>query len=717
MTETLKMLVEQNILHSTHQPDGHWAVDFGSAIKQISSQQPLPMPPNVREVILARLGRLSETAASMLVAGAVLGRACRFERLCQVAGIEELEGLLALDELLKSQLLLETAAVARPYTFAHDKIRDVVYTEAGDARRRVYHRRAFEALQADAAQQPERSRRAAAELAHHALAARLLEPAFRYSVTAGDEAAGVYAHTEAIGHYRRALDLIKQELSSEWDSLSSLSEQPGKAVPQLKNLTSLYLRLGRTLELNAQYEEALAIYQEMERLAQERGDLPMKLAGLMAQITPLATVTAVFEPGQAEILSGQALQLAQTLGDQIAEAKILWNQLIIYRNINKAAQAIACGQRALALIRQLNPSSPAAGQAPSPGSGQALREQMAFVLHDLGYAHLFMADLKPAKALFLEAVDLWREFGNLPMLGDSLIGACLVYILSGEYDSAIAFFEETRQICQTIDSLWCQAGCRHNIGYVYGDRGQINEAIEVMTESIRLSEAIGFISPLIIVRADLAMIYGALGAFDRAVEVARLALEVAETKMPIFRVYALATLARLYVEQGRLVEADTLIDQMKKDLHGDGYIFPAMRLQAEGELALAQGHYEQARAIAAEAVRLLQQSGVRILLPAALYLQGQAALSLGQPDAARACWQAARAEAAAIGSRRILWQILAALSPLEPDPGEAEQLRQQAREVAAYIAEHSPLDLRASFLNMPAVRAIISYVGSSDGIE
>jgi ATP/maltotriose-dependent transcriptional regulator MalT len=238
-----------------------------------------------------------------------------------------------------------------------------------------------------------------------------------------------------------------------------------------------------------------------------------------------------------------------------------------------------------------------------------------------------------------------------------------------------------------------------------------------MAESIRLSEAIGFISPLIIVRADLAMIYGALGAFDRAVEIARLAVDVAETKMPIFRIYALATLARLYVEQGQLVEADTLIDQMKKDPHRDGYIFPAMRLQAEGELALAQGHYKQARTIAAEAVKQLQQSGVRILLPAALYLQGRSALSLGQPDAARACWQAARAEAEAIGSRRMLWQILAVLSPLERDPGEAEQLRRQARELVTCIAEHTPSDLRASFLALPAVRAIISYVESSDGIE
>ena len=68
----------------------------------------------------------------------------------------------------------------------------------------------------------------------------------------------------------------------------------------------------------------------------------------------------------------------------------------------------------------------------------------------------------------------------------------------------------------------------------------------------------------------------------------------------------------------------------------------------------------------------------------------------------------ARAEAEAIGSRRMLWQILFALSRLETDPTEAERLRQQAREIAKYIADHTPPDLRASFLALPAVQAVLT---------
>lgn len=87
---------------------------------------------------------------------------------------------------------------------------------------------------------------------------------------------------------------------------------------------------------------------------------------------------------------------------------------------------------------------------------------------------------------------------------------------------------------------------------------------------------------------------------------------------------------------------------------------------------------------------------------------------MGQSQVARERWQEARREAEALGARRRLWPILLALSRLEADPTDAERLRQQAREVVAYIADHTPPDptlepkvgLRASFLNLPAVRAV-----------
>jgi hypothetical protein len=58
----------------------------------------------------------------------------------------------------------------------------------------------------------------------------------------------------------------------------------------------------------------------------------------------------------------------------------------------------------------------------------------------------------------------------------------------------------------------------------------------------------------------------------------------------------------------------------------------------------------------------------------------------------------------------MLWQILGAMSRIQAErgnPAEARALRAQAREILEFIADHTPPDLRASFLNQPDARAVL----------
>ena len=64
------------------------------------------------------------------------------------------------------------------------------------------------------------------------------------------------------------------------------------------------------------------------------------------------------------------------------------------------------------------------------------------------------------------------------------------------------------------------------------------------------------------------------------------------------------------------------------------------------------------------------------------------------------------AEAEAIGSRRRLWQILAALAAIALTPAKAEQSGQSAREHIEYISNHAPANLRDSFHDLPSVVAV-----------
>ena len=249
----------------------------------------------------------------------------------------------------------------------------------------------------------------------------------------------------------------------------------------------------------------------------------------------------------------------------------------------------------------------------------------------------------------------------------------------------------------------------HNkLGYVYWDRGEPDNAIETMETCIRYSELAG-INATDAVRADLAAVYGGFGVVERGLDVARSALVKADSRVLFVRPWILGVLAQLYLARDDLTEAQTAIDKANKSPGQETFVinFVVVRL-AEGELLLRQGDYGQALVVLKDLLTDLDQFGMRSEMPGALYLQGQALLGLRRKAAARDCFLKARTEAEAIGSRRMLWRILAALASIEDVPAEGERLRRQAQETVEHIIRHiSDPELRTSFLNLPEVRSVL----------
>jgi len=249
LIETLKDFLERRVLRPKRLAKGQWTFavnaesDFGQAIH---------IPSTIHTVIRSRLNRLSPSAFSLLAGGAVLEQQITFERLLAISNVNEEAALPALDELISGRLLLETGEpdTAGEYIFVNDMLRDVVYTEAGEARRRLFHRRALEFLESEGS--------SAAVLAHHAVAAGLIQDAFRHSLAAGREALRLSAVSEAIIHFERALQFLQQQ---------SLPEIPDEA-----DVRELYLQLGLVYELASQTEKAATLNTERDKLTFKRKD-------------------------------------------------------------------------------------------------------------------------------------------------------------------------------------------------------------------------------------------------------------------------------------------------------------------------------------------------------------------------------------------------------------------------------------------------------------
>ncbi len=402
LLETLKLLRERELLVSRLEADGTWrlepTVGIAAAIAQERSRREL-LPPSVRTLIQARLAKLTQPSRQLVMVSAVLGTQATAQHLWQVAELGGLSsgqgihaGVEALEEAIRSGILREEEARAgRPgsYRFTHDLIRDVVYTDLGEARRQVLHQRAFHLLLAEGAR--------ASELAYHAFLAGEAEAAYRFSVQAGMEAVAVFAVADAIGHYEqaRALLQVPQRIQTEL----SASE-----------VERLYVHLGRAYADQNAWQQAQEAYEELLTYAQRQRQFT--LASLTLNRLAILAVQQGSDKSKARALLKEALHMAEISQDQRALAETEWN----LAQITTAAwedpmSAFSHGQQALSLARALHDE-----------------ELEARSLSSLGWIHLRAGDFEEVIPCFEASLALYARLHTEQTTSQEL---SLAHFLSG----------------------------------------------------------------------------------------------------------------------------------------------------------------------------------------------------------------------------------------------------------------------------------------------
>jgi predicted ATPase len=486
LMETIKALLERGMLERRLQVDGKWVVVFEAAPSSLDVLQHF-LPPGVREVIRSRLDQLIPASLDLLVAGAVLGRTFTFERICRVAGLKEDEGLPALDEILKKRLLQEATresgeqlvTFVGDYFFTHDKIRDVVYSEAGEARRRIFHRGALEELEAAAVP--------AAELAQHALAAGLLEPAFQLSLEAGENAMQVFAVRDAIEYYEQARRLLTER------------SRQKKALPALPvmALQQLYTQLGRAYEFTSESEAARNVYSAMLDLSRELGTPTMECAALNRLAT--LAVHESFDFDQAHALLQQALQVAESNNDITGMVETEWNlaQLKFYQF--DVRSQIAHGERALQLARQL---------------GQP--ELIARSLNVIALGKKETGSWIEGEACVEEAFTLYRQLGNRAMQADCLCLLASILLNTGRTQEGITAARAAYTMSLEIENAWGQATGSFHLAIGAMEMGAYSEALIYAQQCISVAYTQNILSWQGLGLVLLGTIYRAMLTLDEA---------------------------------------------------------------------------------------------------------------------------------------------------------------------------------------------------------
>ncbi|MEN8176661.1 MAG: hypothetical protein ABFS23_12915, partial [Pseudomonadota bacterium] len=595
----LQMLVEQGILPVTGEDKPIY--DFAAALNYVRSVAQVPIPPGVREVIQARLAQHSNDEGALLLAAAVLGRTCTFMRLCQVTDLSEVNALEALETLLDGRLLTEQPSDRRPYTLAHDYIREVVYTESREARRRVFHRRALLAL--------ETAGGPAAECAFHALAALLDEPAFRYSVAAGSEAFASYAVQEALTHFEMARKVAQR------------MQAMGEVVDE-ELLGLMYRQRGQAQELNQDDAAAQVNYEEMRETAVKRGSKTLELSALISQSNLHGHYTGVFNPLKSKELAQAALALARELGDREAEAGALWGlQVAELYSAGDSKQVVAYGEQALTLARELG-----------------LKELMGLVLNNLCWPFGAQRRLEEVRAILLEAQAIWRELGNLQRLAEASRFMLIIHSLAGDHRSTLVDAPQLTELGAAIGSRLDEVESLLWLAAVHARQGRFGQALEYLEQFGAYAESLGHANEKHGHQYGRIRIYLTVGALTESERWADQLYAERENVPPNFITHYFVEIARTKIAGGKLDEGRAILDELLAVLPFDAvwsYNIIDIAL-GYGELNLALNQPALLFAGLEERVRPYREAGFLYYLADEYWLRGRAALALGQYDAARA---------------------------------------------------------------------------------
>jgi DNA-binding SARP family transcriptional activator/DNA-binding GntR family transcriptional regulator len=195
---------------------------FAKQLLAAASRGEASLPPALRDMLLADVARLGANGRSALRIAAAAGRDAPYDLFCAVTPLDDLELAEALRDAVEHDLLVPDQAVGT-FRFRHALFAEAVYETLLPGEREVLHERIARALTAEPALAM--SGAAAAECAHHWLAARRPAEALAASLEAATEAERVSGLSEALGHVERVLAL--------WDEVPDAEALAGVALPAI----------------------------------------------------------------------------------------------------------------------------------------------------------------------------------------------------------------------------------------------------------------------------------------------------------------------------------------------------------------------------------------------------------------------------------------------------------------------------------------------------
>ena len=271
---------------------------------------------------------------------------------------------------------------------------------------------------------------------------------------------------------------------------------PRSEATNLSLLAHAYHELGQPLTAIKYYQEALALYRNLNDRANE-GTVLGSLG---------TSYSAVGNGPRATELLEQALEIHREIGDRAAEGMTLMNIGTTHANFGKAHEAIRVLTRALEIHRETGNKEWEGATLGNLGAaysdvgenrravellGQALelhrevgdRVSEGKALQNLGSAYSELGDNRRALELLGKALEIHAEVGDRVREGWAAANLGSVYSVLGDNPRAVELYEQALMIHVEVDDKVRAGRTLSNLGNAYAALGQLEKGIELLNRA------------------------------------------------------------------------------------------------------------------------------------------------------------------------------------------------------------------------------------------
>ncbi|NNJ10307.1 AAA family ATPase [Chloroflexales bacterium ZM16-3] len=578
------------------------------------------VPPNLRDLILARFDRLPADLRLTLQRMAAIGRAAPLRLLARLdGGTDQLTGE-RLHELEDRSFVTHVARAEPGYALQNALAQDAVYETMLRRDRRQLHTLIAEAVVAESCWEPdERSD----VLAHQYAESATPQLAIPYQIEAADHAERRFASATAAQLYRQAIILIEQYPAGHGE-----------------HAVRARIGLGRALKYLGSFAEAADVLEE----ARER----LLVGGLSHDTWRASSVAVLGELADVRTREGQLDTAADAIQTGIAllGADGLRSMLAAWQMLMERLAWIRFREGQLDQAREI---ADAAVEAAGPSADPITMANLFRVLAGVYYQQDHLAEA----ANYVErSLTIYRGIGYTPGIATALDNLGSLYYTQGKWPAALASLEETLHLRDEIGYVPGQALTLANLGQLRMAVGDHVQAAADLERSWRMSAQVG--EELAVIHATIGLIHldlisgnlvaarahlneahahiNAVGE-DEAIQIFWLQALVQARSGDLVGGYAQATealslaqktglqdqetecllaISEIEVLQGKAIAAEqhlrTAVASSRE--RGDFYQL-GLGLLALGQLYIDHGIAKDAHAVLSEAVSHLEQLGAR----------------------------------------------------------------------------------------------------------